>query len=178
MMVKPSSCALCVKRPPVVRRPLGSGGASVWICAVCDGEAPPRVRLGPERGYQVPESSPDAGSGSLRARFSAGAARVVPATPSRGRYSGRPVSPGFVLVRVPCVADGRRIDREEALQRLADKPWHADLRHLGSDARFHLFERPDAEAARAARQQSNYDAAEALARMSRGSRSSREEDDE
>ena len=43
---------------------------------------------------------------------------------------------------------GRSVDREEAMRAFAAEPWFAELRYVGTDARYHVFERPDAEAAR------------------------------
>lgn len=46
---------------------------------------------------------------------------------------------------------GGTIDAKQARMTFREEHWFSDLRHLGSDRKWHLFERPDVEAARAAR---------------------------
>lgn len=146
-------CAACLDdRLPLVPRPLGRDGGIVLVCPNCDpGEPKPAKRRGRPvyRGYAVPER--DTGRGSTRDRFTAGANRVAPSTTPRVRYSGNVASPGFVIVRVSRKRGNVPIDRDAARETLRGEPWFAEVRHVGSDVRFHIFERPDAELAKRVR---------------------------
>jgi hypothetical protein len=39
--------------------------------------------------------------------------------------------------------DGRKFDANDAWQSLVKMPWHRELKHIGTDSTWHLFERPD-----------------------------------
>lgn len=148
--MKPTFCAICTDdRLKLVQRHIGPGDAPVWICTDCDA-APPRADDGPDRGYEAPEPGP--AIGQLKQAFARGANRVCRAAPTRGGMTlPRPMTPGFLLVCVPRYLDGRPIDAREARATLRGQPWFAELKVLGSVARFHLFERPDDRAAARAR---------------------------
>lgn len=167
--MKPSFCAICTApSKEFVQCPLGRGDALVWICADCD-SSPAVADDGPDRGYEVQTTER---IGAILPAFARGANRVSP--PKPGWNSPRKLvsesTPGFVIVRVPVMHAGRRIDAIEALDTLRAEPWFAELRQLGSDTRFHLFERPDSEAAAATRRESNVDVIAGLATLSGGRR--------
>lgn len=139
-MTRPSFCANCTdERPDLVLR------GNHWLCESCDPDAPTasrRTRLGPERGYDVPDRR--APLGRTTQAFARAAERIAPVAVSttKHRYSGGNASPGFILVRVARRQAGVSIDRDEARRTLRGEPWFAELRHVGTDARFHVFERP------------------------------------
>lgn len=70
---------------------------------------------------------------------------MVPRRPAGGS-DGRTVQPvdaGCVIVRVPRRApDGRSRDNHDAYETLRGQPWFADVKYLGCDQRYHLFQRP------------------------------------
>jgi len=148
----PAFCALCADDAPgivLVRRPLGRNDAMVSVCKDCD-EEPPRAVHGPERGYAVP--APDPGQGRTLSRFATAANRITGEQRSRPRANIRTLQPGWKLVRVRILRpDGTKIDSQSAWDSLRGKPWFGELRLLGSDTTWHLFERPDDQAAAAAR---------------------------
>ena len=147
-------CAICadVITGAPARLPLGRNDALVNVCATCD-EEPVRSRTGPILGYTAPER--DAGRGTTASRFAAAANRVAGAVPIGHRKRGSVIasaSPGFIVVRVARKdATGQPIDSREARRSLRDRPWANQLRALGTDVRWHIFERPDSEAASADR---------------------------
>lgn len=154
-------CAICtgpITGPPA-RLPLGRDDALVSVCASCNVE-PARARSGPSIAYEVPGD--DVGRGTLRERFAAAADRVAG---KRGPYRGastKPAQPGWIVVRVGMRnAAGHPIDAAEALHSLRHMPWHGLLQRLGTNERWHVFERPDSAAA--ARQRSGDPLADALA---------------
>lgn len=161
-----SFCASCLgNRVPLVPRPLGRNGGTVFLCSDCDpGDLNPTKRKGKTvyRGYDVPAKDP--GRGRTVDRFTAAANRIAPVavsiTPTR--YSGAQASPGFVIVRVPRRRGAVPIDRDEARRALRGEPWFSELRHIGSDARFHIFERPDVVLARKVRNTTNFNAVDEL----------------
>jgi len=146
------SCAVCAELAPVEQmalEPLGRANAMVLVCPACVGDAP-QERQGSHRGYPIPEGSRGSVHLAVRAAPSPG-----PGRPINSHNSVAPRRPGFVLVRVAKrQPDGRPIDSHEALETLRDKPWFAEVKSVGSTEMFHLFERPDVEAAAKARQES------------------------
>jgi len=138
----------------------------VSVCAACDDE-PARSNQGPEVAYEVPER---AIIGQTVTAFARAANRVTGDTAAtnkerrRGKSFARAPQPGFIVERVrrhpPA---GGAIDAKQARMTFREEPWFADLRHLGSDRRWHLFERPDADAARAARSGDDRDPLAAVA---------------
>ena len=166
-----SFCAECHDDSvPLTPRPLGRDGGMVLLCPECDpGDPKPAKRRGKpvHRGYDVPERS--TGRGRTLDRFAAAANRVSPSTTTH-RYSGGSASPGFVIERVPRRRGVVPVDRDQARETFRDRPWFRELRHLGSDAKYHLFERPDVEAASAVRGQTNHDPVAALQRAAGRSR--------
>lgn len=161
-----SFCAECLDdRAPLVPRPLGRNGGTVLVCPDCDpGDIKPTRRKGKPvyRGYTVPP--PRVPIGNTLKAFSAAANRIAPVATSTvpTRYSGGQASPGFVIVRVRRLRAGYPIDRDIARKTLRDEPWYSELRHLGSDARFHIFERPDVELAARVRNTANFNAVDDL----------------
>lgn len=144
-------CAICTNaRGPFARRPLGRDNALVTVCRACDDE-PARAVTGPDRGYEPPDL---ARLGAILPAFANAANRVAGVVRhGSGGATIAPLSPGCILVRVAVRRPGRApIDGNEAWQSLKGKPWHRELKHLGSTSRYHLFERPDPEAAKRARQ--------------------------
>jgi hypothetical protein len=121
-------------------------------------------RLGPERGYAVPQKR--ATTGTTLDAFRRAAERV--AGPDKFSYkSTRPgVSesrPGFITIRVPRRRpDGSQMDSSEARETLRGEPWFAEVQHRGTTNRYHLFDRPDTELARKVRNTSNADPLAAL----------------
>jgi len=153
--VKPTSrppfCATCTdERADLVLR------GEVWLCPDCDPSntrAARRLRLGPERGYDVPDAH--APIGATHRAFAKAAKRVAgPAkfgTLANGT-TGQVSRPGFITIRVPrCRADGTPIDAAEARATLSSEPWFEEVQHRGSTRRYHLFDRPDVELAREVR---------------------------
>lgn len=145
-----SFCAICIKDKPadeLVARPLGRNDAIVNICTGCDDE-PARAVYGPELGYRIPDPVK---IGAQKTAFALAANRIAgKSTGLRGRSESlTKVTQGWVIVRVPRRDDaGRPLDSAEALSTLRERPWFASLRVLGTDVRYHLFERPGkAEAA-------------------------------
>ncbi len=55
-------------------------------------------------------------------------------------------------------SDGSRFDANDAWQSLRKMPWHRELRHIGTDSTWHLFERPDSAALAKARRSGGRDA--------------------
>jgi len=153
-------CAICTDdRGPFVQRPLGRGDAMVSVCSACDDE-PAKTKRGPEIAYEVPERMV---IGQTLKAFASAANRVTGDTAQtnrarrRGASLAATLSPGFVLERVRRYGPAGTIDAKEARATLRHEPWFAEVRHLGSDRRWHLFERPDVDAARAARSGSDRD---------------------
>lgn len=163
---KPAFCASCTEeRADLTRRGL------VYLCPDCDPDVDTRtaVRLGPERGYDVPDRDP--GRGRTVDRFRDAADRVAPMLESGfRRWHGEEPTPGFVRIVVARQTSDGVLDREEARQTLSHEPWFAEVRHIGTNARHHVFERPDVQAAAAARRETDYDPIAALARLSGGRR--------
>jgi len=161
-----SFCAICTAEPkkrsdgsaePLVRRPLGARGALVLVCASCD-EEPARSVDGPCLGYRV---SDDRTRIALLPAFAAAANRVTGRQRTENRRSGgvRSVAPGHILVRVRISRpDGRKFDTNDAWQSLRKMPWHRELKHIGTDSTWHLFERPDSAALSKARRAGGPDA--------------------
>jgi hypothetical protein len=149
-------CAICTRtRGPFVQRPLGRADALVSVCADCDDE-PARTKVGPTIEYDVPDR---VWIGQTVKAFAAAANRVTGDTKASNKARAshqsiaRSAQPGFLLVRVKRHQAGAEpLDAKQARMRFQHEPWFAELRHLGSDRRWHLFERPDPDAARAARQ--------------------------
>lgn len=159
--MKPAWCATCCEPSADLTR----AASGHYLCPDCSPDVGERMPAGVSsaRGYDVPERH--APLGRTSDAFAAGLKRV---DPHAGTIQGklvRAVSPGFIAVRVARRCDGRSIDRDEALQTLRFRPWFAELRHLGSDARWHFFERPDVELARKVRGESGVDAAAGLAAL-------------
>lgn len=152
--MKPSFCASCARVTDDLEY-----DAPHWFCWSCRNDRP--VARSSSRGYTMPETT--RGGGSTREQFTRAANRVAPyVADTPGRFAGREPTPGFVMVRVPRVPG---VDRDEARQSLAHEPWFSELRHIGTDARYHVFERPDVDAARAERGKPTYDAVKALERL-------------
>jgi hypothetical protein len=169
--VKPAFCAHCTEaRSDLVNRD------GYWLCPSCDPEsdaAPRPHRLGPERGYEVPDTR--APIGAIVTAFAHSTNRV--AGPMTVKFTDRrggmvePSRPGFVTVRVPRMRpDGTPIDAKEARATLSDEPWFAELQHRGTTNRYHLFDRPDIVAARDIRSRTNIDVTKALQDLAKGAR--------
>jgi hypothetical protein len=148
-------CAICTsERGPFVRRPLGRGDALVSVCADCDDE-PARTKVGPAIDYYVPDRVI---IGRTVDAFAAAANRVTGDTKetnidrTRSRSLAGSAQPGFIVVRVRRHRVGADpIDAQQARMTFQGEPWFSELRNLGSTRRWHLFERPDIDAASAAR---------------------------
>ena len=160
--MKPSSCANCARATAALTR-----RGLHWLCSDCDphGAALP-VGVTTGRGYECPDEV--VGKRGNYADFAEAANRVAGPAPRGFASLAFTVTPGFVLERVKRNNGNRWIDRDEAKRRFQCEPWFAEVRHLGSDKKFHLFERPDVEAAKAAREQTEYDPIAALAAASGG----------
>jgi hypothetical protein len=139
-------CAICGKdTSPRTPQQLGPGEPSVFVCSGCDS---PVVARDDTRGYEVPER---ARIGPLHQAFSAAANRVAPLPMPFNEQS--PLSearPGFRRVRVVRRQRDRVLDANEARETLRGKPWFGSLNYVGTDAKYHLFDRPE-EVARPAR---------------------------
>ncbi|HET9748346.1 MAG TPA: hypothetical protein VFS06_03495 [Casimicrobiaceae bacterium] len=163
-----SFCAICASdRGPLVERQLGPGEPRVKVCKACDEETP--IAFDSERGYEPHESA-----GPIAKMVKRGERRVVP-TQVRALYAPRnrgevmtARTPGYLLLRVPRRAPGgRAIDHLEAAQAFADKPWASEVRYLGPEKNWHLFERPDVRAV-AKQRQSETDPLAAIAKFKVG----------
>ena len=159
--MKPSFCAGCTKpHADLMLR------GHHWLCPSCDPEsdATVRARLGPERGYEVPDAR--APLGPTKVAFSRAANRVAgPAkfSPMTGGTTATASRPGFIAIRIPKVgADGSPLDAAEARETLRDQPWFAEVQHRGSTKHYHLFDRPDTELAREVRSAPSVDPMEQL----------------
>jgi hypothetical protein len=171
--IKPSFCANCTKpHAKLVLR------GNHWLCPSCDPDSATPVRsrrLGPDRGYDVPEKH--APLGPTHVAFARAARRV--AGPSKFSYAdaaGGPMvstnRPGFITVRVLRRPPGRApLDAAEALATLRHEPWFAEVQHRGSTLRYHLFDRPDVDLAREIRSTPNADVMDALRDEVAGGRS-------
>ncbi len=139
-------CAICcadVSGQPERLEPLGKAGALVRVCDDCATEVPREAR-GPRyerHGYEIREGA------SQKSIIAAGrrvlAAVGAPNETKRQSYVGAK-TPGWIVVRVARKRpDQTTLDLREALETLRGRPWFAQLRILGTDLRWHLFERPD-----------------------------------
>ena len=162
--MRPAFCAICTdESTSLVARALGRNDAIVWVCQECDSTKP--VARCSDRGYESPGERLNDGRGLLQAF--ADAANRITGKVDRGQASlAASVTPGFKLVRVRRFHAGKPVDSKEARAKFSAEPWFAELRHLGSDKRFHLFERPDVDAVKRAREQTEYDPIAALAAAS------------
>ncbi len=148
-------CAICTgERGPFVQRPLGRGDALVPVCAACD-DQPARSKRGPEVPYEIPERVIIGATVTAFARAAdrvTGDDKATNRARQRGKSFARAAQPGFVIERVRRhPPGGETVDAKQARLTFEDRPWFAELRHIGSDRKWHLFERPDIDAARAAR---------------------------
>jgi hypothetical protein len=133
-----SFCAICTDATgPFVTRPIGRNDALVRICVSCDGDSP-AADDGPDRGYEMRDGM---SQHEMNRRLAAtGASPVRFANPVELL---RNATPGWILVRVQRYDGlGKSRDRRDALASLAGKPWFAELRFLGGDPKYFLFERP------------------------------------
>ncbi len=137
--MRPATCPNCGQRPPVRRDVDGE-----WNCDPCLKPVRSTTNGGIYRGYTGGDTAftrRDAESAATNARI---ARRPAPVG-STG--CSEKIPRGWVRVVVPCVQpDGTRLDRDEARQTLADRPWFADLQHVGSGlvagVISHVFRRP------------------------------------
>lgn len=136
--MKPSFCAGCTE--PTVHLVLRGVH---WLCGDCDPEsasAARPARLGPERGYDVPEER--APLGHTHRAFARAANRVAGPAKFGSLANGTTASAsraGFIVVRVPVRgADEKPIDASEARETLRGEPWFSELQHRGSNSRYHL----------------------------------------
>jgi hypothetical protein len=161
VVTKSAFCALCTdETPDLVQRPLGHNDSLVWICQDCD-TTPARTVSGPVLGYRVPEGPRVTGRAD-QAFARAANAIGAPYLATKNRYVGQQVSPGFLIVRVPRRRGNVPIDGDTARDTFRGQPWFRELRHLGTDERWHIFERPDGEAAAEARREHRPDPIKAL----------------
>ncbi len=121
-------------------------GRMFTICTPCATEAA-REKRGPSIDYDVPEVA-----GAWRKSMDAAYRRTMgPFVRPDITVMRRSAAPGFLLVRCPLRKDGIARSSAEAIATFRDEPWFAELAHIGTTQRYHLFERPDPEAVRAAR---------------------------
>jgi hypothetical protein len=135
-------CAVCTsERPPFVTRPLGRKGALVRVCGSCDTE-PARTKHGPERGYE-----PSGGLPSYAEAMRAVKLMDMPKAP-RIRAAVYTRTPGYIIERVHIRGSDRVARDRQTIEHLAfrDKPWRTELRFLGDERGFFIWERPDADA--------------------------------
>lgn len=158
-------CATCTE----VRSDLVRSASGHWLCPDCSPDVGSRMpaAVSTARGYDIPESHR---IGAIREAFSAGAERVDPRIGTLEMHPGRGTTPGFVIQRVGRKLKGRALDRDEARETMRGQPWFAELRHVGSDARFHIFERPDTELSRRVRGEDRTDVAGGLEALSKAVR--------
>ena len=134
-------CAVCaddLSVGSVVRvAPLGRGNALVNVCEDCDtGEVRARDS---ERAYESPESKGNAAA-LIDAAYKRLGIRGVPADECLSP-AAVPIDPGFVVCRVPRHVDGKPIDNNEAYS-IARRRWGAEVAHVSTTARYHVFQRP------------------------------------
>jgi hypothetical protein len=130
---------------PFVRADVFDDGRLFTVCEACATESA-REKRGPSIDYDVPEVA-----GAWRKGMDAAYRRTMGPYVRSNKSVCRDVTPGFLLVRYPVRCDGRSWDVAEARATFRDEPWFAELSHIGSTRRYHLFERPDPDAARAGR---------------------------
>lgn len=164
-----SWCAICTsERGPFERRPLGKGNALVLVCRECD-EEPAKVRLGPERGYEEREAMSNA---EIQARLHEYLLEQDPmqADPEARKkiLMMRERTPGWILMRARR-RDGmlNHKDVKMAVKAWEHHPWFPELRYLGYDNTFFLFERPDPAVA-AEQRRTSHNPLASLAILSRG----------
>lgn len=136
-----SFCAICTASPAPHREPLGSNEAMVSVCSKCTTE-PARAFVS-TRGYDIPEGM---SSTEMKRRM----AKVDPKMHGRDfdHSIAKPLTDGWILVRVSRRSGrGEPRDRRDALVTLQGKPWLAELRYLGAEGQWFLFERPGAKPA-------------------------------
>lgn len=136
------TCAICTSLVATGSlQPLGRNDALVFVCARCNDERPVE-----KQGRRLDHS--DSGRGG-RDQIHAAANRVIESMGRVGKRVARPTTmartatPGWILVRVRQRRSwGVMLDHQTALETLRHKPWFAELRALGSDGGWFLFERP------------------------------------
>lgn len=133
-------CAICTSDAANgTMEPLGKNNALVRVCRDCSEQRPEHKTS--TRSYEP--------TGGL---LGVADMKHVKAETDIDQYGGaaltiRNVTEGYTIVRVAKTIPGARgskvsRDRWGALATLRDKPWYRSLKALGSDARYHLFERP------------------------------------
>lgn len=142
-------CAICTSETgPFFTRPLGRDGALVRVCRDCDGE-PVVARRGPDA-----DRPAQAGVSQLAMKGAIGrfAASVDAKTLPRNE-TAREARPGYLIIRINRRDKfGKPRDRREAVRVFEGEPWARDVTYLGTDFRFHIFERPDPALAKKSRQ--------------------------
>lgn len=138
-----SFCAVCTHDADgSIRRPLGRNGGMVTVCSDCDTE-PAREKRGPELPCEFTE-----GTKGWK-KSVAKNAQKSPFGKLRSHVTVEPKTPGWLIERVQ---RRRGLDAAESAARaFAGCSWATQVRYLGSDRQFFLFERPDPELARKAR---------------------------
>lgn len=145
-------CAICTETvtEPIRRAPLGRNDAMVIVCVDCD-SARPRER-GPSN--YVPTFDEGMNQVTMAKKMGAELARVAPAGEAIARHAGRNETaktrtPGCLIIRIRRrhPGGGARDAREAFEAELADKPWAKEVRYVGADIRWHIYERPDPEVA-------------------------------
>lgn len=133
-------------RGPFVRADVFDDGRMFTVCTPCATESATEKR-GPSIDYDVPEVA-----GAWRQGMNAAYRRTMgPFLRPDNTVMRRSVAPGFLLVRCPLHKDGIARSAAEALATFRSELWFSDLAYIGSTRQYHLFERPDSDAARASR---------------------------
>lgn len=132
-------CASCINERPDLRMVVHDGKLVV-LCGPCRGEEPRRAPVRDfARGYECPTDKPMSIAEIRRAvdRFAENVG--LPAMELERGPSCAPAQDGEVLYRVPMRLKRKWIDRDQAADVIADKPWIDQARYLGTSNGYHVF---------------------------------------
>jgi hypothetical protein len=126
--------------------PIGKNDELVIVCDDCFTEPAHEARGRDRCGYEIEE-------GMSMATMQAKMVKVIGPSIARRGETNKARTPGYILIRFARARPGKppRDQREVFEQELAKKPWAREVRYLGIDQKWHLFERPDPALAKKSR---------------------------
>lgn len=145
--MKGDFCALCLDDIEGVPRkqPLGRDDALVKVCNTCD-SAHAVEKRGPEIGYPIPTHRRVS-----KREIRAAADRVLESATNIDTRRAPNIArrtPGYLLIRIgKRDALGYARDAQEAAATFAHEPWAPEVRYIGAERTWILFERPDPKVA-------------------------------